>query len=316
VYITTFPAAIVDLTNPAAYNWIKNIIKENMINFGLHGWMCDFGEYLPTDSVLHSGENAEKVHNMFPVLWAKVNREALEECGKLGEVCFFMRAGYTGTSRYSTAMWAGDQLVNWSMDDGLATVIPAGLSLGFSGIGFTHSDIGGYTTVAIVGVKRSKELFMRWTEQSVFTPIMRTHEGNQPEANWQYNSDEETLAHFAKMSKLFVAMKDYHIAIGNEYVEKGIPLMRHPYLHYETDQNLHKYMYQYMYGPDLFVAPIYKKGRKKIKVYLPDDRWVHVWTGKVYGRGIHTVEAPIGQPAVFYREGSNYKQMFEGFKNI
>lgn len=77
VKITTFPAAMVDLTNPEAYEWIKSVIKKNMIDFGLDGWMADFGEYLPTDCVLFSGENAEKVHNSWPARWAKVNREAL-----------------------------------------------------------------------------------------------------------------------------------------------------------------------------------------------------------------------------------------------
>lgn len=93
VKITTFPAAMVDLTNPEAYEWIKSVIKKNMIDFGLDGWMADFGEYLPTDCVLFSGENAEKVHNSWPARWAKVNREALEETGKLGEIFFFTRAG-------------------------------------------------------------------------------------------------------------------------------------------------------------------------------------------------------------------------------
>jgi alpha-glucosidase len=43
---------MVDLTNPEAYDWIKTIIKDNLIGLGLDGWMADFGEYLPTDCVL------------------------------------------------------------------------------------------------------------------------------------------------------------------------------------------------------------------------------------------------------------------------
>ena len=48
-----FPAYIVDLTNKKAYEWLKKIIKTNMIDMGLKGWMADFGEWLPMDSVLH-----------------------------------------------------------------------------------------------------------------------------------------------------------------------------------------------------------------------------------------------------------------------
>ena len=107
VTITTFPAAMIDLTNPDACRWIKGIIKENMIDFGFSGWMADFGEYLPTDCVLHSGENAEIVHNTWPARWAKINREAIEEAGKSGEIMFFTRAGFSGTPSASTMMWNG-----------------------------------------------------------------------------------------------------------------------------------------------------------------------------------------------------------------
>ena len=51
-----------------------------------------------------------------------------------------------GTSQYSVLSWAGDQNVDWSMSDGLASTVPAALSLGMSGCGLTHFDIGGFTT--------------------------------------------------------------------------------------------------------------------------------------------------------------------------
>ena len=72
----------------------------------------------------------------------------------------------------------GDQNVDWSPDDGLASVVPAALSLAMTGHGLHHSDIGGYTT--LFEMKRSKELLLRWCDFSAFTPMMRTHEGNRP----------------------------------------------------------------------------------------------------------------------------------------
>lgn len=89
-----------------------------------------------------------------------------------------MRAGSTGSQKYSTMMWAGDQNVDWSLDDGTASVVPAALSLAMTGHGLHHSDIGGYTT--LFEMKRSKELLLRWCDFSAFTPMMRTHEGNRP----------------------------------------------------------------------------------------------------------------------------------------
>ena len=143
---TTFYAGIVDLTNPKAYQWYKDIIKKNMIGKGLSGWMADFGEYLPTDSIVYGGE-AEKLHNKWPTLWAKCNLDAIKEAGKEGEIFIFSRAAYGDTIQYTTSMWNGDQHVDYSNDQGLGSVIPATLSMCCSGVGVNHSDIGGYTTV-------------------------------------------------------------------------------------------------------------------------------------------------------------------------
>lgn len=314
IVITTFPAAMVDLTNPAAVEWIKDVIKKNMIDIGLSGWMADYGEYTPTDAVLFSGESAEAIHNQWPALWARVNREAVEEAGKLREVVFFTRAGYSGTPRYSTLMWAGDQLVNWSLDDGLASVIPAALSLGLSGFGLSHSDIGGYTSH--FGVVRTKELFIRWAEQAAFTPVMRTHEGNRPDDCWQFDSDEETLRHFARMIDIHIHLKPYLKNAVKENAAKGLPVMRHPYIHYENDQALHQYKYQYLLGRDLLVAPVYEEGKTSGQVYLPSDRWVNLWSGREFGGGLFEVEAPMGKPPVFYRKDSSFRDLFEKIRSL
>jgi alpha-glucosidase len=78
---TTFDAGMLDLTNPDTVRFIKDVlIKQNMLDLGISGWMADFGEYLPVDCVLHEG-NPARMHNLWPVLWAKINREAIEEYG-------------------------------------------------------------------------------------------------------------------------------------------------------------------------------------------------------------------------------------------
>ncbi|MBQ49387.1 MAG: alpha-glucosidase [Zetaproteobacteria bacterium] len=309
VKITTFPSALIDFTNPAAATWYKSVIKKEMIDIGLSGWMADFGEALPINAQMHSGLSWEQAHNQYPVMWAKANREVLEESQKLGEIVFFMRAGYTGSSQYATAFWAGDQLMNWSRNDGLATVIPAAISLGFSGVGHTHSDIGGYTSVA--WIKRKQELFMRWAEHSAFTPIMRTHEGNRPSNSHQFNSDSETLKHLAQCTRIYKALNPIHKSLGADYYENGIPPIRHPYLHYTNDQQLHKLKYQYMYGPDLMIANVITEKTRTKKLYLPDDEWVHLWTNKEYRQGWHKVDAPLGQPPVFFRKNSDQTKLYE-----
>lgn len=298
VTITTFPAAMVDFTNPEAWRWYKDLIKENMIGIGMSGWMADFGEYLPVDSVLWSGEDPAAVHNTWPARWAKLNREAIEECGKQDEVFFFTRAGHTGTIAHSDMMWTGDQHVDWSVDDGLPSVIPATLSLAMSGYCITHSDAGGYTTV--MHMRRGKELLMRWEEMNVFSPLFRTHEGNQPANNVQFDGDGELLAHLARCTAMHAALKDYLKDCAAQARERGIPVMRPLFYHY-GDSALRTEQTEYLLGRDILVAPVLREGARSRRCVLPEDRWVHLFTGKEYGGGAVEVEAPLGQPPVFIR---------------
>lgn len=259
VTITTFPAAMVDFTNPEAYEWYKGLIKENMIGLGMGGWMADFGEYLPIDAVLYSGEDPAIIHNQWPAIWAKMNQEAVAECGKEGQVFFFTRAGHTGTIAHSHMMWTGDQHVDWSIDDGLPAVIPATLSLAMSGYGIAHSDVGGYTT--IMHMRRSKELLLRWEEMNVFSPLFRTHEGNQPVNNVQFDDDEELLAQLAKCGRMHVALKDYLKGLVAEEISDGTPVMRPLFYHYD-EAEAYTEKTEYLLGRDLLVAPVYEEGAK------------------------------------------------------
>jgi sulfoquinovosidase len=220
-----------------------------------------------------------------------------------------MRAGYTGTQKYCPLLWGGDQSVNWSLDDGLASVIPAALSAGMTGCGLHHSDIGGYTSLH--GNKRSKELLLRWTDMAAFTPVMRTHEGNRPDDCFQFDGDEETLHHFARMTDIYVKLAPYTKKIVKENAEKGIPVQRPLFMHYENDEIAYDIQYQYLYGRDLLVAPVYEEAATHWKVYLPEDEWVHLWTGQEYQGGYAEVHAPVGEPPVFYRKNSSDKDLFE-----
>ncbi len=308
VTITTFPAAMIDLTNPDAWEWIKGVIKKNMIEFGLGGWMADFGEYLPTDCVLYSGEDPELVHNTWPARWAQVNREAVEEAGKLGEIMFFTRAGYSATPKYSTMMWCGDNHTDFSIDFGLPSVIPAMLSLTCCGFGLSHSDVGGYTS--FFNLKRSEELYMRWCEMNAFTPVMRGHEGLNPDLNAQHDASEKVLSHNAKYAQLHAKLKPYIKAAVKKNAEDGLAVIRPLFFHYD-EKEAYEEAYEYLLGRDILVAPVLKQGAVTREVYLPEDEWVHLWSGKEYRGGHHLVSAPIGEIPVFIRKGAEVLELLK-----
>jgi alpha-glucosidase (family GH31 glycosyl hydrolase) len=310
IKITDFSAALFDLTNPHARDWVKDVIKDELIGNGASGWMADFGEALPYDAVLFSGADPRSYHNRYAEEWAEVNREAIREAGREGDIVFFTRSGYTKTPKYATLVQLGDQLVSWDEHDGIKSAVTGLLSSGLSGYSLQHSDIGGYTAIdsPLLRYHRSKELLMRWTELAAFTVVFRTHEGNRPEVNHQIYSDAETLRHFARLAEVYAAWKPYRTKLVEEAAGTGLPVVRHPFIHYPHDPEVFGLEYQFMVGPDLMVAPVLDPGEEEVEVYLPAGRWVHLWSGKEYGsaeRGVYeTVPAPIGEPAVFYEEGS------------
>lgn len=305
---TSFTAGLIDLTNPEAREWLKQVLRDQLLTTGVSGWMSDFGEGLPYDAVLFDGTPAASYHNRYPEEWAKLNRELIDELPNGDEYVFFSRSGFTQSPRYVTLFWLGDQMVSWDEHDGLKTAVTGLLSSGFTGYAFNHSDIGGYTTIThfVANYHRSEELLLRWMELNAFTTIFRSHEGNQPDNNVQIYSNENTLAHFARMAKVYKAWEFYRQRLVQEAADTGLPVVRHPFIHYPQDAAVWDLQYQFMVGSEFMVAPVLDEGAAEVEIYLPAGEWVNVWTGEtVAGGQTLTVAAPLGQPAVFYPAGSS-----------
>lgn len=312
-----FDCGIVDFTNPAAADWFADrVIGREMLDFGLSGWMADFGEYLPTDVRLFDGTDGMLAHNAWPTIWAEVNARAIASRGKTGDALFFMRAGFSGVGAYCPLLWAGDQSVDFTRHDGIGTVIRGALSSGLVGNAYHHSDLGGYTS--LYDNVRTAELLMRWSELSAFSPVMRSHEGNRPDTNLQLDGDAEVLAHFVAMTKVHAALAPYVADLCREAAATGLPLQRPLFLDYEDDAGCWGVETQFAYGRDLVVAPVIEAGAERWRAYLPaGPEWRHVWSGETFTGG-ETVEvvAPIGQPPVFYRTDSAHAALFAGLASL
>ena len=302
---TTFDAGMLDLTDPEAVCFIKEVlIKKNMLDIGVKGWMADFGEYLPTDCVLHNGDPAE-LHNMWPVLWAKINREAVEEYGDK-DVMFFTRSGYLGEQCYAPIMWNGDQHTDLTRDYGMPCVMPATFSLGFSGVPLVHSDIGGFFSIG--KLRRSDELFIRWMEMNTFSPLMRSHESIRPWANSQFDAPA-VLPHTVRLTNIHAVLRPY-IERCLEQTAEGMPVMR-PDFWKAVDYMASRDEYSYFFGDDMYVCPVIEKNVSERTVYLPEGDWTGFWDSKSYKGGSEIrVEALLGRIPVFYRTESSFRELF------
>jgi sulfoquinovosidase len=304
-----FDCGVVDFTNPQALDWFaERVIGREMLDFGLSGWMADFGEYLPVDLRLHDGSDPMLMHNRWPVLWAECNARAIASRGKTGEAVFFMRAGFSGVQAHCPLLWAGDQSVDFTRHDGIGTVITAALSAGLVGNAYSHSDVGGYTSLH--GNVRTADLLMRWCELGAFSPVMRSHEGNRPDDNLQIDSSDALLAQFAAMSRVHAILAPYVRHLSEEAVATGLPAQRPLFLHH-FEEPLFAVQDQYLYGADMLVAPIVEARSTGRAVILPGRApWRHVWSGKDFAPGTHYVDSPYGQPPVFYRPESRFAPLF------
>ncbi|KAG8372133.1 hypothetical protein BUALT_Bualt12G0034700 [Buddleja alternifolia] len=329
---TAFDVGMLDVTHPETANWFKQILQE-MVDDGVRGWMADFGEGLPVDASLYSGEDPITAHNKYPEIWAKINREFVEEWknSRVGneneddtkeDLVFFMRAGFRDSPKWASLFWEGDQMVSWQANDGIKSAVIGLLSSGLSGFAFNHSDIGGYCSVNLpfFNYQRSEELLLRWMELNAFTTVFRTHEGNKPASNSQFYSNERTLSHFSRFAKIYKAWKFYRIQLVKEASEKGLPVCRHLFLHYPDDEYVQTLTYeQFLVGTEILVVPVLDKNKEAVKVYFPKGEsclWKHVWTGKLHSKqgSESRVEAPIGYPAIFVKHGSKIGDTF--LKNL
>ncbi|MDE9365330.1 alpha-glucosidase [Luteipulveratus sp. YIM 133132] len=293
-----FDAALVDLTNPAARAWYADVIATQVLTRGVDGFMADFGEGLPYDARLAAGDAATE-HNRWPLLWAQTVQDACRRAGKPQCVTWF-RSGSLGMSGHTPMFWTGDQLVDYSAQDGLASALHGTLAAGVSGWPLVHSDIGGYTSVnaKVRDYTRPSDLNARWAEYAAFGTMMRTHETNRPADNKQVY-DQDQRAAFARMTRLYAALAPYRAGVVQEATITGVPAIRHSWLVYpgtlaaRSDD-------QFFLGGSLLVAPVLKGGATSVRVVLPPGRWVHLLTGKTYdGDRALMVPAPVGTPAAF-----------------
>ncbi len=300
-------AGLIDVTRSATRDWMAGHMRRAVDN-GLRGWMADFAEWLPTDAVCHAGDGW-LVHNAYPVLWASLNREVLEQAAPPGDWVFFSRSGHTGSWAWSPVVWGGDQNTDWDLLDGLPSALTLGVNLGATGVPFYGSDIGGYSTLPGQEV-RDKELFLRWTELAAWTPVMRTHHGHDAARNWQLVetettlSDAETLEHFGRLARLHQSLYPYLHALAARAVTTGWPLMRGVFLHHPDDPEAYR-TDRFLLGEHVLVAPVLEQGAVSRTVHLPEGRW-YPWEGgdPVDGPAAVEVDAPLGTVPVFLRAGA------------
>jgi alpha-glucosidase len=288
------PISVVDLSEAPGRDWVRTYL-DGCLDVGFRGWMTDFAEWLPTDAVLANGMTGAEAHNLYPQWWQEVHGEAIVGT----DASFFVRSGWTRTASTAPVVWAGDQRTDFQPDDGFPTVVAMGLGAGASGVGvFTH-DVAGYQSAT--NPAGDEELWYRWAALGAFSPILRTHHGNESLENWQLDSSEATTARWAELTGQHMALFPYRYGLAARFAERGTPMVLPPALLFPEDDPGR--MDVWMLGPSLLVAPVLERGATGRDVELPPGpRWFDWWTGELASSG--RVEVPWDAIPVYAVEGS------------
>ncbi len=212
--------------------------------------------------------------------------------------------GWAGTQRYA-GIWSGDQTGGvWEY---IRFHIPTYIGSGLSGQPNITSDMDG-----IFGGKNFK-VNIRDFQWKTWTPMELNMDGWGSNEKYPHALGEPATSINRLYLKLKSQLVPYSYSVAKQAVD-GLPIIRAMFLEQANSYTLGKAtQYQYLYGPNFLVAPIYQETHVDEKgndirngIYLPDGEWIDYFTGEKYkgGRIINNFNVPIWKLPVFVKNGA------------
>ncbi|GHO62705.1 family 31 glucosidase [Ktedonobacter sp. SOSP1-52] len=306
-----------DATNPEARAFVWEQVREHYYQYGIKTWWLDACEPemhpLDADNVRFHLGNGSAVANAYPMLHAKgfYDHQHRESDEPILNLC---RSAWAGSQRYGVAVWSGD--IDSTFED-LQIQVRAGLNMALSGIPWWTTDIGGFYG-GDIDSPSFRELLIRWFQYSTFCPMLRLHGYRNPERNidamidtgaeneaWSFGP--EAYAIIKELLFLRERLRPYVEAQMKVAHEKGTPPMRPLFFDFPEDEECTRVDDQFLFGPDLLVAPILTEGARSRGVYLPaGTTWTDAWSGETFEGGHYiTAEAPLERIPVYLRDGAD-----------
>ncbi|ANY70029.1 family 31 glucosidase [Paenibacillus sp. BIHB 4019] len=312
-----------DSTNPGARDHVWKIAKKNYYDKGVRIFWLDEAE--PEYSVYdfdnyryHTGTNMQ-VGNIYPLNYAQTFYEGMQAEGQEG-IVNLVRCAWAGSQRYGALVWSGD------IDSSFTSMhnqLKAGLNMGIAGIPWWTTDIGGFHG-GDPNDPDFRECLIRWFQYGAFSPVFRLHGDREPAGApigitgggmcwsgaenevWSYG--DEAYEIFTKYMRIRETLRPYIRGLMKEASEKGTPVMRPMFYEFPSDMEAWSIEDQYMFGPDILVAPILEQGARSRKIYLPAGAvWKDVGSGKIYeGGNWIECKAPIEWMPLFFRDDAHF----------
>jgi alpha-D-xyloside xylohydrolase len=297
-----------DPTNPEARRFLWERVREGYYRHGVRVWWLDAcePEIYPADhdNLRYHLGNGLEVGALYPLLHQQAFYEGMRAEGE-GEILTLCRSAWAGSQRFGAAVWSGD--VDSSFE-ALRAQVRAGLNIGLSGIPWWTTDIGGFHGGDIHS-PAFRELIVRWFQYGTFCPLFRLHGYREPAGdlygapNEAWSFGDEAYRMIKDLLFLRERLRPYILTQMRLAHERGIPPMRPLLFDFPDDPEGTGVDDEFLFGPDLLVAPVLYEGERKRLVYLPAGAdWSDAWTDKTLGGGQWIeVSAPLDRIPLYLR---------------
>ena len=212
------PASILDVFKPRARTWLW-AQYQRLHAQGAAGWWSDLGEPENHPEAMHHALGiTRQVHNAYGITWAQIFRDNYQRQYPNERLFNLARSGWAGMQRNAVFPWSGDISRTWS---GLQAQVPIMLGMGQAGVGYMHSDAGGFGANAT----RDPELYTRWLQLAALGPILRPH-SDQVVPPEPYTYPEPYRSIVRKYTHLRAELLPYLYTLAAENTLTGAPLTR------------------------------------------------------------------------------------------
>ena len=255
-----------DVSNPETYSWLYNRYKL-LTDEGITGWWGDLGEpEVHPETIFHkNGLSARLYHNVYGNDWSKIIADMFAKEYPDTRLMTMMRGGTIGLQRYNVFPWSTDVSRSWG---GLQPQIKIMLNSGISGMGYMSHDVGGFAIDREHPV--DAELYVRWLQLGVFSPILRTH-ASQASEPYKYPDYQSIILPLIKARYQWLP---YNYTLSYENAAMGLPLVRPLNFYSSADcRDYSDITDEYLWGRDVLVAPVLNPGVSERKVIIPDGKW-------------------------------------------
>lgn len=194
----------------------------------------------------------------------------------------------------STVAFTGDTDPTWPALAYAAGLVPAESSIGLP---YVSNDIGSFK-----GKHLPDDLYARWVQLGTFSPILRLHSDHGDRLPWQYGAAQDPAADALRLRE---ALLPYTYTLGWQAHDTGLPITRPLYLDYPDLDAAYNQPDEYLYGPNVLVAPVTSPGDiATAHVWFPPGRWVDFYTGATYtGPASVDLQVPLNRMPVFVKAG-------------